>query len=112
MKTIQYLAAGLLLFTGALHVAQMAVMPLDAVLIVTVIFGIAYLAIGVFVLRDSRTAYYAGAIVPLIGLALASLNMATTPTLLGALFMATDVVVIGCCVYLLLKVRPGAHVHR
>jgi hypothetical protein len=58
------------------------------------------------------TAYYAGAIVPLIGLALAPLNMATTPILLGALFMAIDVVVIGCCVYLLLKVRPGAHVHR
>jgi hypothetical protein len=112
MKTIRYLAAGLLLLTATFHVAQVALTPLDASLIITVVFGVAYLAIGVFLLRDGQAACYFGAVVPLVGLVLAAIGMLTKPTFLGAVFIAIDLIVAGCCVYLLRPGRPGALARR
>jgi hypothetical protein len=112
MKTIRYIAAGLLLLTATFHVAQIALTPLDVTLIVTVAFGAAYLAIGAFLFRDGQVACYLGALVPLAGLALAAIGMLTRPTLLGAFFIAMDVVIVGCCVYLLFQGRPGAQARR
>lgn len=103
MNRIRYLAAGLLGLTGVLHVAQLVTAKLDASVVITVLFGVAYLVIGFFLFRDNRTAYYCGAIVPLVGLALATLGMLTNPTLLAAIFIAIDVVVVLCCFYLIQK---------
>jgi uncharacterized membrane protein (DUF2068 family) len=108
MKRIRYLAVGLLCLTGILHVAQLAVAKLDASVVIAVLFGVAYLVIGFFLFRDNRTAYYLGAIVPLIGLVLATLGMLTHPTLLAAIFIAIDVVVVLSCFYLILKNKPSA----
>ena len=108
MKLIRYLAAGLLCLTGILHVAQLTVAKLDASVIIAILFGAAYLVIGFFLLRDNRTAYYLGAIVPLIGLVLATLGMLTHLTLLAAIFIAIDVVVVLSCFYLIFKNKPSA----
>jgi len=108
MNRIRYLAAGLLCLTGALHVAQLAVAKLDASVVIAVLFGVAYLVIGLFLFRDNRTTYYLGAIIPLIGLALATLGMLTHPTLLAAIFIAIDVVVVLSCFYLIFKNKPSA----
>ena len=108
MNRIRYLAAGLLCLTGALHVAQLAVAKLDASVVIAVLFGVAYLVIGLCLFRDNRTTYYLGAIIPLIGLALATLGMLTHPTLLAAIFIAIDVVVVLSCFYLIFKNKPSA----
>jgi hypothetical protein len=101
MKTIRILAVVLLLVTGVLHVIQLLLAKLDPATIITVIFGGAYLAIAFFLFRAGRTALWFGAIVPLVGLLLAVLVMFTAPTLLGALFIAIDVIIITCCFYLI-----------
>ena len=108
MNRIRYLAAGLLCLTGALHVAQLVVAKLDASVVIAVLFGVAYLVIGLFLFRDNRTAYYLGAIVPFIGLVLATLGVLTNPTLLAAIFIAIDVVVVLSCFYLILKSKRSA----
>jgi len=69
MNRIRYLAAGLLCLTGIIHVARLGMAQLDAAFVTTaVIFGVVYLIIGIFLFRNNKTAYYFGAIVPLIGL--------------------------------------------
>jgi len=108
MSRIRYLAAGLLCLTGILHVAQLAVATLDASTVIAVLFGVAYLAIGVFLFRDNKTAVYLGAIVPLVGLLLATAGMFMKPTLLGAFFIAIDVVVVLSCFYLIFKSKRDA----
>ncbi len=108
MNRIRYLAVGLLCLTGALHVAQLAVAKLDASVVIVVLFGVAYLVIGLFLFRDNRTAYYFGAIVPLFGLVLATLGMLTNPTLLAAIFIAIDVVIVLSCFYLIFKSKQRA----
>ena len=108
MNRIRYLAAGLLCLTGILHVAQLAVAKLDASVVIAVLFGVAYLVIGLFLFRDNRTAYYLGAIVPLIGLVLATLGMLIHPTLLAAIFIAIDVVVVLSCFDLIFKSKRSA----
>lgn len=105
MKTIRTLAAVMLLVTGVLHVFQLLLAKLNPGTIITVIFGVAYLIIAFFLFRAGKTMLWFGAIVPLVGLLLAVLGMFTTPTLLGAVFIAIDVVIIACCFYLISKSR-------
>jgi|WetSurMetagenome_2_1015567.scaffolds.fasta_scaffold1910753_1 hypothetical protein len=101
MKTIRTLAAVLLLFTGVLHVIQLLLAKLDPGTIITVIFGVAYLIIAFFLFRPGKTVIWFGAILPLVGLLLAVVGMLTTPTALGVLFIAIDVIIIACCSILL-----------
>lgn len=103
MKTIRILAAILLLLTGVLHVIQLLLAKLDPGTIITVVFGVAYLILAFFLFRPGKTALWFGAIVPLVGLLLAVVGMLTTPTLLGALFIAIDVVIIACCFILIFR---------
>ena len=105
MNRIRYLAAGLLCLTGVIHVAQLVVAKLDANTIITVLFGAAYLVISFFLFRGNKTSYYLGAIVPLIGLLLATAGMLTNPTFLAAVFISIDVVVVLGCVYLIFSSR-------
>jgi hypothetical protein len=102
MKTIRYLATGLLLFTGLLHVIQIfTTTVIDAAILITVTFGVIYLVLGFLLLRSGRVALWLAAILPLVGLLLALVGMLTNPTMLGALFIVTDIAIAACCFTLL-----------
>ncbi len=104
MKVIRSLAAGLLLLSGLLHLVSAFLVKFEPTVIITIIFGAAYLAIGYFLLRSSRTVLWFGAIVPLVGLLMATIGMVMNPTLLGAVFIAIDALVaIGCFVLIFRK---------
>jgi hypothetical protein len=109
MNYIRYLAAGLLSLTGIIHMAQLAMVELDATLAITILFGIAYLVIAFFLFSAaSKMTYYCGAIVPLVGLLLATAGMVMNPTLLAAFFIVIDVIVVLCCFYLIFKSKQSA----
>lgn len=97
MKSLRNLAAGLLLLTGALHLGSLMFVPFDLTSIITLLFGLAYLVIVFFLFRGGRTILWFGAIVPLVGLLLAVVGMVMNPTLLGALFIAIDIIIMACC---------------
>jgi hypothetical protein len=103
MKPIRSLAAGLLVLTGVLHLVSVAFKTFEATDIITLIFGAAYLVIGFFLFRNGRRALWFGAVVPLVGLLLAGVGMLKSPTLLGALFIGIDVVIVVCCFFLLFR---------
>ena len=62
MKTIRTLAAGLLILTGVLHLISVALAKFEATSIITIVFGVAYLAIGYFLFRDGRPILWFGVI--------------------------------------------------
>ena len=101
MKTIRYLAAGLLLLTGAMHLFSVVLTQFDPTAIITIIFGAAYLAIGFLLFRNGRAILWFGAIVPMAGMLLAVIGMVMKPTLLGAVFFAIDIAVAACCFILI-----------
>lgn len=103
MKSMRSLAAGLLLLTGVLHLVSVALVKFEATSIITVFFGVAYLVIGYFLFRGGRTILWVGAIVPIVGLVLATLGMLMKPTLLGGIFIAIDIVIAGCCFSLIFR---------
>lgn len=107
MNRIRKISGGLLLLTGILHVAQIVQAKIDAGIIITVAFGIAYLAIGAFLFGDGKDAVYFGTAVPLIGLLLAIGGMFTNPTALGAVFIVIDILIIAGCVYLIISNRKN-----
>ena len=106
MKRIRSLAAGLLLLSGLLHLVSVALLKFEAVSIIGIVFGVAYLVIGFFLFRSGRTILWFGALVPLVGLLLAVAGMLMNPTLWGILFIAIDLVVIACC-FLLIFSKAG-----
>jgi hypothetical protein len=97
IKNIHKLAAGLLIVTGVLHLISILLVKFDAASFITLVFGVAYLVIGYFLLRDGRSIIWFGAIVPLVGLLLAFMGMLTKPTLLGVLFIAIDIIISAFC---------------
>jgi hypothetical protein len=102
MNRIRYLAAGLLCLTGVIHVARLGFPPLDATfVIVVVVFGAAYLIIGGFLFLNSKTAYYFGAIIPLIGLCVGPVILTNPPILFAAFLGAIEIVVVVSCFYLI-----------
>jgi hypothetical protein len=102
MNRIRYLAAGLLCLTGVIHVARLGFPPLDATFVtVVVIFGAAYLIIGGFLFLNHKTAYYFGAIVPLIGLCVGPVILTNPPLLFAALLGTIEIVVVVSCFYLI-----------
>ena len=108
MDRIRYLAAGLLCLTGVIHVARLGIPQLDATFAsMVVIFGVAYLIIGGFLFRNSKTANYFGAIVPLIGLCGGMAGMLTNPTIWMAFLIAIDAVIVLGCFYLIKRKRSA-----
>ena len=103
MKFLRNLAAGLLLLTGALHLVSLVFVTFVPTSLITLLFGWAYLVIGFFLFRDGRAILWFGAIVPLVGLLLAVLGMMMDPTLLGAIFIAIDVIITACCFALIFR---------
>ena len=106
MKTIQNIAAGLLALTGLVHVAQL-IYGFDAAIIITALFGLAYLAIAWFIYKSRRTAYWLGVFLPLLGLVLSLPGMLSAPNLLVGFFIVVDAIVIGLCLYLIFKSWPS-----
>lgn len=101
MRPIRSLAAGLLFLTGALHLISVMLGKFEPTSTITLVFGVAYLVIGLFLFRSGRTILWFGAVVPLAGLLLAGVGMLMNPTLIGVLFIVIDLVVIACCSLLL-----------
>ena len=105
MNWIRYLAAGLLCVTGIIHVARLGLA--DAPALIVVVFGVAYLLIGGLLFRNNKTAYYLGAIVPLIGLCVGPVILTNPPILVVALLGAIEVVVVNSCLYLIKRMRSA-----
>jgi len=106
MNRIRYLAAGLLCLTGVIHLARLGIPKLDAAFdTMVVIFGIVYLIIGGFLFRNSETAYYFGAIVPLIGLCGGIIGLLTNLNGWMAFLTGIDAVIVLSCFYLIKRKR-------
>ena len=105
MNWIRYLAAGLLCVTGIIHVARLGLA--DAPALIVVVFGVAYLLIGGLLFRNNKTAYYLGAIVPIIGLCVGPVILTNPPILVVALLGAIEVVVVISCLYLIKRMRSA-----
>ena len=101
MSRVRYLAAGLLCLTGVIHLARLGI-PVSgtAAEVVVSLFGVAYLLIGGFLLRDSRPACYFGAIVPLVGIGVGvvggMLGMLANPTIWMACLLTFDLFYVDC----------------
>ena len=105
MNQIRYLAAGLLCLTGVIHVARLGLA--DAPALIVVAFGVAYLIIGGLLFRNNKTAYYLGAIAPLIGLCVGPVILTNPPILVAALLGAIEIVVVINCLYLIKRLRSA-----
>ena len=105
MNRMRYLAVGLLCLTGILHVTRLGMPESGGAVFDTVVvaFGVTYLLIAGLLFRDSRMAYYLGAIVPLIGVGVAGgvLGMLSKPTAGMALLLAIDIAVVVSCLCLI-----------
>jgi hypothetical protein len=103
MKSVRNFAAGLLLLTGVLHLLSVALVKFETTSIISIVFGLAYLLIGVLLFRTGRAILWFGAIVPLVGLLLAAIGMTMNPTLWGGLFILIDIIVAACCFWLIFR---------
>ena len=106
MSRVRYLAAGLLCLTGVIHLARLGIPESGAASDVVVsLFGVAYLVIAGFLFRDSRPAYYFGAIVPLLGVCVGAvggmLGMLGSPTIWMACLLTFDLVIAVSCIFLI-----------
>ena len=104
MKIIRYLAAGLLLLTGILHILPIFKVPSDPNSLPMLVFGIAYFTIGVLLILKVRFDTLMGVIFPIIGLGTGFfvVGIKNWTTMITFLF-AIDAVVAICCLILLLK---------
>ena len=103
MQRIRYLAGGLLLLTGVVHVVQVFTVPFNVAEAITLIFGLLFLLIGRFLfVRPHRNWYMAGTVLPLLGALLTVLGMlqAQAYALLQIFFIVVDIIVAVCCIYL------------
>jgi len=105
MNRIRYLAAGLLCLTGVIHVARLGLADTPALIVVA--FGVAYLIIGGLLFWNNKTAYYLGAIAPLIGLCVGPVILTNPPILVAALLGAIEIVVVINCLYLIKRLRSA-----
>jgi uncharacterized membrane protein HdeD (DUF308 family) len=108
MKAIRYLAAGLLLLTGVLHILPIFKAPSDPNSLPMLIFGIVYFTIGVLLITNIKFATLLGLIFPIIGLGTGFfvVGIKNWTAMLTFLFVIDAVVVI-CCLLLLLNKNKG-----
>ncbi len=104
MKPIRYLAAGLLLLTGVLHILPIFKTPSDTNSIPMLVFGIIYFSIGVLLIMKIKYDSLLGIIFPLIGLGTGFfvVGIKNWNTMLAFMFVI-DAVVMICCLILLLN---------
>lgn len=107
MKNIFYLAGGLLLLDGLLHLAKLLAYPIDPAAVIPVVlvglFGVAYLVLGYLLIRQRDSAVPWAVILPLIGL-LGTL-MGSNRDRFSVAFMVIDALVVVLCGYMLLAGR-------
>jgi len=101
MKSLRNLASILLLLSGVLHLVSVALMKFETTSIISIVFGLVYLVLGILLFQNNRAVLWSAAIVPLLGLLLAAIGMIMNPTLLGAVFILLDLIISGCCFYLI-----------
>ena len=99
MNRIRYLAASLLCLTGLIHVCRLGMG--DAPVAIVVSFGVAYLIIGGLLFLNNKTAYYLGAIAPLIGLCVGPVILTNPPILFAAFLGVIEIAVVVSCFYLI-----------
>ena len=104
MTQIRYLAAALMLLTGVLHFIPLFTRFDDPNTLPMLVFGVAYIAIGVLLYLHKPIGKFLGVIVPLIGLGAGffKIGFSNWDSLLTVMF-AIDAVVIFCCIVLLNK---------
>ena len=104
LKAIRYLAAGLLLLTGVLHILPIIKTPSDPNSLPMLVFGIIYFAIGVLLLMKIRFSSLLGVIFPLVGLGTGFfvVGIKNWDTMLSFMFVI-DAVILVCCLILLLN---------
>ena len=105
MNRIRYVAASLLCLSGLIHVGRLGMV--DAPVVIVVGFGVAYLIIGGLLFRNNKTAYYFGAIIPLIGLCVGPVILKNLPILLAAFLGVIEIVVVVSCFFLIKKSRSA-----
>ncbi len=111
MVRIRFLAGGLLVLTGVVHILQLFAGPFSGGMLITVIFGLLYLLIGEFLfMRFHAKWYIAGTVLPLLGALLTVLGMlqAQAYTTLHIFFIAVDIIVAVCCIYLLTNKKSAS----
>jgi len=104
MKAIRLSAAGLLLFSGVLHLVLAIKDPSEPMFVSALIFGIVYFTLGVLIAMKKRIAIWLGFIIPIIPLALSPF-MADFKTLDAWewIILAIDLLVVLGCLVLLIK---------
>ena len=103
MKKIRFLAAALLVITGAWHLALFFKAIDDPASLPLLVFGVAYALTGILLFTPKKIWIYLGLAFPLIGMTSAAIELGidTFDATMWAL-ISIDVVVIVCCAYLLL----------
>ncbi len=107
MDQVRFRTASLLGLAGLLHVAQF-VCGLDAMTMITVLLGTAYLAIGTLMFNNIKSADYAGGVMSLAGLWVANAGVGRIPLILSIVLIALDMLVVAGCFYLVFKDRQIA----
>ncbi len=111
MRRFFYLISALLCISGLLHLIKVFAYPINPTavipVILTALFGLVYLGIGILLFRNTKDErlIWAGAVAPLIGLILTLIGMKPNPDFFVISFIILDIVVIACCAYLLFKGR-------
>lgn len=99
MNRIRYLAASLLCLNGLIHSARLGLADAPAVIVVA--FGVAYLIIGALLFFNNKTAYYLGAIVPVVGLCVGPVILRNPPIPLAVFLGAIEIAVVVSCLSLI-----------
>ena len=105
MKALRYLAAGLLLLTGVLHILPMFKTPSDPNSIPMLVFGIVYFTVGILLIMKIRFDSLLGVIFPLVGLGTGFfvVGIKNWDTMLTFMFAIDAVVVVFSLILLLNK---------
>jgi len=107
MKRMFNLVAILLCLSGVLHLIKVFTSDQNAMLavVLTALFGLAYLVIGILMFRMPERMLLFGAVIPFIGLLLTLIGMRPNPDRFIIAFVILDVLVVAACVYMLIKGR-------
>jgi hypothetical protein len=107
MHRARTIASGLLLFTGVGHLLEYFLSPGAGALAVAV-FGVIYFLLGLLLRRPGTWPLWLAVALPAVGGIGGSLQLREHFDPVFALFVAIDVAVVACCVWLLLTRRQTA----
>lgn len=111
IKSIRLLAASLMTLLGIIYLAltafpdYLASLEIEVALVASV--GLVYIAIGIGLFVGKRVFNYLGVVAPLIWASLGILHyIAVKPDPIEFPFIATEILIILCCCYLILHKAP------